>query len=235
MLTLLDRVNAFDQPEFQMRLNGTLNGAVKVLSWLIKTQLDATRSALNLGCYTARDLRYLLPICETIQKPIECVDSWAPVDTQIKQQLCREIEAQWTSPLITWTWRDAHEATTLQSADYTYFSTDRTFPIENYMRLNHPAVWASSGTPWLWPRLASLIQSQQIYCLFNAPSITLWSNDLAHREALVQAVPQLNVEIESLQQRLEDRETLVQLIDLHQKGGMTRQWQYINSLMPTGN
>lgn len=228
---LLSKVNAFDRSEFSYKLlQGTLNGAVPILRWLFDTVLDSSREALNLGCYTGRDLNYLLPLCKRINKPIECVDSFEPLNPEIREKLCQEIEQHWSDPLITWTWRDASEAESIRSADYVYFSTDHRFPIEHYMlTCDHPCIWASSSVDWLWPRIGQALHTKQLHLLIRAPTWISITNDESIRQQVLDNFNTINELLAPHSQYLEECGPLIKCRQDDQRSGMKYQWKYINA------
>ena len=230
---MLKQINEFDSSENPLTLyHSTIpNASITILDYIITNFLDNERPVVNLGAYTGRDLNYLLPICKKNNKEIECVESFLPITSQIKkQQLIDEIEAAYTSSLLKWTWKDASESEYLRSADYVYFSTDYSFPIEKYiLATNHPCVWATSNPTWIWPRLGQAFHNEQIFTLL-CHQITIFTNSLEIKEKFYEAIPLLNKRIQKWKYSLEFAGEMYKLRNSHHKDGMTQQWNFINKL-----
>jgi hypothetical protein len=230
---LLDRINQLDQREVRSHIHNSraMNGTIIILRWILTHLLDPERPAVNLGCYTCRDLDYLLPICRSVKKPIECVDSWSPVKPSIREQLCAEIESRYADPLVTFTWKDAHESEMLRSADYIYFSTDWRFPIEQYIaQCNHPSVWASNECTYLWPRLGQQFYNEQCHLLWRGDNNWVaFTNDLILQQQFFEAINLLNAQLKPNHQWLEINGPLAVCRYDHPINGMKHQWDLINS------
>jgi len=230
--SLISKINSFDHCEFPTHVQGTKqNGVITVLSWLFRNMLDSEREVLNLGCYTARDLSYLLPLCRSVNKPIECVDNFAPLNPIVREQLQGEIEAQWADTLVSFTWKDAMEAESLRSADYVYWSTPYNFPIHELMlSTNHPFVWATSSAPYLWPHIGQALANGQLHLLLTGVGHMSITNDSTIKDSIRANISQINQLLDKHNQYLEETGTVFAVRNNNQTSGMKWQWKYINAL-----
>jgi len=222
---ILDKVNSLDQAEIPLLWNRAPNGTLKVIKHIIHKLLDHERPALNLGAYTCRDLDYLKPICRSIKKPIECVESWSPVDrTETKQQLIDEIESKYGHEGITYTWEDAHQAKTIDTADYVLFSTSWDYPIENTMLTKrHPTVWINTGAPYLWPRIGQALYRGDLHLVFRCECIAI-TNCLKLKTAFMHTLDQISLP-QGWQWELGG-----ELVNLRRDESMLQRWRVINDL-----
>jgi hypothetical protein len=223
---LLNKINNFDYPEVNIKNNP---GKLVILNFILSKLLDHERPAVNLGSYTARDLDYLLPLCNIISKSIECVESFTEVADDIRGKLISEIESNYTSPLITWTWDDAHNSKYLRSADYVFISTDYRFPVEDYiLSTNHPCVWSTTTPSWIWVRLGQALYNQQLHLIIDCNGLFFFTNSLELKQQFEQNIPYLDQMLKKHNAYIDYSGELYKLRNNKPGSGMNPQWEFIN-------
>ena len=223
---MLNKINNFDRPEVDVK---SPSGKLVILNYILSKLLDHKRPAVNLGSYTARDLDYLLPLCTRLNKPIECVESFTEVVEDIRLKLISEIESNYTSPLITWTWDDAHNSKYLRGADYVFISTDYRFPVEDYiLSTNHPCVWATTTPSWLWVRLGQALYNQQLHLIIDCGGLFFFTNSPELKQQFEQSIPSLDQTLKKHNAYIAFSGELYKLRNNKPGSGMNPQWEFIN-------
>jgi len=229
-MPLLSNLNSAFTADMPLTVNKKPNGAIILNQWIIKNQLDSERPALNLGCYTGRDLDWLLPICRPQNKEIECVDSWWWVlEEEKKLQVCREVETLYSDPLVQWSWCDFSEAKNLRSADFIWMCPSYWYPIEHLFReTNHACVWGFSNMPWLFERMCEFFAYKRLHLLYFSATVSAVTNDDLIYEQWMDSIDTISPLLEKHGQRL-DRYGDVAAWRLNEMTGMDRFAQFINS------
>lgn len=202
MENLLDKANELTNRENPLTAHNPKvpNPTLIILDHIITNLLDAKRAALALGCFTARDLDYLLPICKKVNKQIECVDSFEPLQEPIRTNLIKEIEKKYNSPLVEWTWDDGSTSKYLRSADYIYCSLDHRFPMDELMlSADYPCVWAKNNPSWLWPLIGQALYQQKLFTLIWCTNgLTLFTNSRQLKDDFLDTIPTINSKLKKI-------------------------------------
>lgn len=203
-MSIVKQINRQVQRDIHPLVDGERNLTCVVLEWIIQQYLDSTRTALNIGAFTGRDLDWMLPICEPISKPIECVENWYKTPSRsLTQRLEQEIEKLYSHPLVTWTWTDAIEAESWRSSDF-FFSTPNINSLDIFqpMRdLNHSAVWMLPAIHYALAPISRLIASGRIWHLASLNDCHLFTNDETIYNRWIEDCTLLNKQVKH--QRLE--------------------------------
>ena len=229
---ILDKANSLDDAEYPIKLaNGSYNGIYIILKWLFGTHLNDNRPVVDLGCYTARHLQWLLPICAPLHKKIECLDSFSLINETNKKALCKEIEDKWSHKLVTWTWDDASNSKYMSEADFILIGTDHSFPIEEHMfKTKHACVWSGSmGMDYIWPRIANYLHTKKLHLLVQGPNLITITNDVSIVKSFRDNIKYFNKKLESYDQHLEDQMDVIRLRQSKSNTSMAHKLRILNN------
>tara|TARA_B000000609_G_C24120526_1_gene319310 strand:- start:206 stop:925 length:720 start_codon:yes stop_codon:yes gene_type:complete len=229
---ILDKANSLDNAEYPIQLSdGSYNGIYIILKWLFGTHLNHDRPVVDLGCYTARHLQWLLPICAPLHKKIECLDSFSLINETNKKALCKEIEDKWSHKLVTWTWDDASNSKYMSEADFILIGTDHSFPIEEHMfKTKHACVWSGSmGMDYIWPRIANYLHTKKLHLLVQGPNLITITNDVSIVKSFRDNIKYFNKKLESYDQHLEDQMDVIRLRQSKSNTSMAHKLRILNN------